>query len=152
MRQESLFNPEPKTQNQEPVECLGLTFPNNEDRRNYFLKKLREGLEELHTKLGGVPFTTVEDAVARLKSLEKWPGGDDERIQELVERMAQAARHGVLGSQFRVQSYAEPGTRNQKPGTPAKLANQELLSLYKAEVGFPHGEIEDILNLSDPPY
>ena len=37
-----------------PVECLGLTFPNDEERRNYFLKKLREGLEELHAKLGGV--------------------------------------------------------------------------------------------------
>ena len=42
-----------------PVECLGLTFANDEERRDYFLKKLREGLEELHAKLGGVPFTTV---------------------------------------------------------------------------------------------
>ena len=58
MKQPSLFNPEPSTQNQEPVECLGRTFPNDEERRNYFLKKLCEGLEELHAKLGGVPFTT----------------------------------------------------------------------------------------------
>ncbi len=34
----------------------------------------------------------------------------------------------------------------------AGTRNSELLVLYKNEVGFPHGEIEDILNLSDPPY
>jgi len=143
VKQPSLFNPEPSTQNQEPVECLGRTFPNDEERRNYFLKKLCEGLEELHAKLGGVPFTTGEDAVERMKSLEKWRVGDDQRIRELAERMAEAARHGVPGSQSRVQ-----GSENQEPGT----QKQELLSLYKAEVGFPHGEIDDILNLSDPPY
>jgi len=141
------FNQERGTRNPaeggEPVECLGKTFDSDEARREHFLRLLREGLEELHAKLGGVPFTTVEDTAARLKSLEKWPVGDDQRIRELAERMGQAARHGVPGSQFRVQ-----GSENQKPGT----QNQELLSLYKAEVGFPHGEIEDILNLSDPPY
>jgi hypothetical protein len=143
-RQDSLFeNQEPKTRNQEPVECLGKTFDSDEARREHFLGLLRDMLTELHAKLGGVPFTTVEDTAARLKSLEKWPVGDDQRIRELAERMAQAARHGVPGSQFRVQ-----GSENQKPGT----QNQELLSLYKAEVGFPHGEIEDILHLSDPPY
>ena len=143
-RQDKHFeNQEPKTRNQEPVECLGKTFDSDEARREYFLGLLREGLEELHAKLGGVPFTTVEDAVARLQSLEKWPVGNDQRIRELAERMAEAARHGVSGSQFRVQ-----GSENQEPTT----RNQELLSLYKAEVGFPHGEIEDILNLSDPPY
>jgi DNA modification methylase len=141
------FNQERGTRNPaeggEPVECLGKTFDSDEARRAHFLGLLREGLEELHAKLGGVPFTTVEDTAARLKSLEKWPVGDDQRIRELAERMAQAARHGVPGSQFRVQ-----GSENQKPGT----QNQELLSLYKAEVGFPHGEIDDILSLSDPPY
>jgi len=142
--QNNLFeNQDSKTRNQEPVECLGQTFASDEARREHFLGLLREGLEELHAKLGGLPFTTVEDTAARLKSLEKWPVGDDQRIRELAERMAQAARHGVPGSQFRVQ-----GSENQKPGT----QNQELLSLYKAEVGFPHGEIEDILHLSDPPY
>ena len=56
-----------------PVECLGMTFENDEVRREHFLRLLREGLEELHAKLGGVPFTTVEDAYARIKSVEKWP-------------------------------------------------------------------------------
>ena len=76
MKQKSLFAPEPKTQNSEPrtqnskpVECLGLAFDSDEERREYFLQKLREGLEELHAKLGGVPFTTVEGTVARMKSI-----------------------------------------------------------------------------------
>jgi len=91
-RQDSLFeNQEPKTTKQGPVECLGRTFDSDEARREHFLRLLREGLEELHAKLGGVPFTTVEDAVARLKSLEHWPVGNDQRIRKLAEKMAEAA-------------------------------------------------------------
>jgi hypothetical protein len=33
---------EPGIRNQEPVECLGMTFPNDEERRKYFQEKLRE--------------------------------------------------------------------------------------------------------------
>ena len=35
-----------KTQVEGPVECLGLTFENDEKRREYFLEKLREKLKE----------------------------------------------------------------------------------------------------------
>ncbi|ABK52587.1 conserved hypothetical protein [Acidothermus cellulolyticus 11B] len=122
-RQNNLFeNQEAKTRDQEPVECLGKTFDSDEARRQHFLRLLREGLEELHAKLGGVPFTTVEDAVERMKSVEKWPMGGETRLRELAERM----RHAD--------------------------SSKDLLQRWKDEVGFPHGEIEDILNLSDPPY
>lgn len=122
-RQENLFeNQEPKTRNQEPVECLGKTFDSDEARREHFLRLLREGLEELHAKLGGVPFTTVEDAVERMRSVEKWPMGDETRLRELAERM----RHAD--------------------------SSKDPLQRWKDEVGFPHGSIEDILSLSDPPY
>ena len=59
-----------------PVECLDMTFPNDEARREHFLGLLREGLDGLHAKLGSVPFTTVEDAMERMKSIEanRWPG------------------------------------------------------------------------------
>ena len=73
-----------------PVECLGMIFENDEVRREHFLAFLHEGLEELHAKLGGVPFTTVEGAVERMKSVEKWPMGDDARLRELAERMRHA--------------------------------------------------------------
>ncbi len=54
-RQDSLFtNQEPKTRTQRPVECLGKTFDSDEARREHFLRILREGLKELHAKLGGV--------------------------------------------------------------------------------------------------
>jgi DNA modification methylase len=105
-----------------PVECLGMTFENNEVRRAYFLDKLREGLKELHTKLRGMPYTTVEDAVVRMQSVEKWPMGDEAHLRGIAERMRNAG------------------------------SGEDLLQHWKNEVGFPHGEIEDILRLSDPPY
>jgi|Deesub1362B_J571_1020462.scaffolds.fasta_scaffold00087_22 DNA modification methylase len=128
MKQDLLFHSKLKTQNPEHKEfiyCLGMTFENDEARREYFLTKLREGLEELHEKLGGVPFTTVEDAVEKMKSIKKWPMGDEKRLRELAERM-----------------WAEHRQERDK----------DLLQLWKDQVGFPHGEIEDILRLSDPPY
>lgn len=109
-----------------PVECLGQTFENDDTRREHYLNRLREGLEELHTKLAGVAFTTIDDAVARLGTLEKWPIGEAQRLHALAERMRDAARGNGRG--------------------------KDLLQLWKDEVGFPHGNIEDILRLSDPPY
>jgi predicted RNA-binding Zn-ribbon protein involved in translation (DUF1610 family) len=124
--QQGIFDPEEATtQDTTPVTCLGMNFENDDARREYFLSLLREGLEELHAKLGDVPFTTVEDAEQRMKSLEKWPMGDEERLRELAEHMRESHR---------------------------KEPEKDLLQLWKDEVGFPHGKIEDILNLSDPPY
>lgn len=119
---QSLFDLETPAKPQGPVECLGMTFEDDEARREHFLGLLREGLEELHARLGDVPFTTVEDAVERMKSIETWPMGDETRLRELAQRM----RHAD--------------------------SSKDLLQRWKDEVGFPHGEIEDILNLSDPPY
>ncbi len=105
-----------------PVKCLGLTFENDDARRAHYLSKLRDGLEELHAKLGGVPFSGVDDAMARMMDVKHWPMGDESRLRGLSERM----RH------------ADP--------------SKDLLQRWKDEVGFPHGEIEDILKLSDPPW
>ena len=122
MAETELFTGQPGGAEEQPVECLGLTFANEEARRAYFTDKLRQGLEELQAKLGGVPFTSVEDAVARLRSVERWPVGDEAQLWELAQRM----RRGDAG--------------------------KDLLQRWQDEVGFPHGEIEDILRLSDPPY
>jgi len=123
--QPGLFQEETQRHDDSPVECLGRTFENDEARREHYLALLRTGLEELHAKLGGVRFTTVEEAVARMASLEHWPMGEELRLRELAQRMLEAHRH-------------EP--------------EKDLLQLWKDQVGFPHGEIENILNLSDPPY
>ncbi len=106
----------------QPVECLGLTFENDEARRAHYLGRLREGLEELHDKLGGATFAGVDDTAARMATVEHWPMGDAAQLRSLAERM----RHAD--------------------------SSKDLLQRWKDEVGFPHGEIEDILNLSDPPW
>ena len=106
----------------ESVECLGLTFQNDEARRSHFLGRLREGLEELHAKLDGVPYTGLDDAVTRMAAVEHWPMGGETQLRRLAERMCHAD------------------------------SSKDLLQRWKDEVGFPHGELEDILNLSDPPW
>ena len=40
--EQNLFNFAPAAKPQGPVECLGITFENDEKRREYFLEKLRE--------------------------------------------------------------------------------------------------------------
>ena len=106
----------------QPVECLRLAFENEDARRAHFSAKLREGLQELHSELDGVPYTNVDDAVARMAAVKHWPMGDDAKLRGLAERM----RHAD--------------------------SSKDLLQRWKDEVGFPQGEIEDILNLSDPPW
>ena len=106
----------------QPVECLGLNFENDEARRSHLLGRLRQGLEELHDKLGGVPYAGIDDAVARMAAVEHWPMGDATQLRGHAERM----RHAD--------------------------SSKDLLQRWKDEVGFPHGEIEAILNLSDPPW
>ena len=104
------------------VKCLGLTFENDDARRSHFLGRLREGLEELHTKLGGVPFSGIDDAVDRMTAIQHWPMGDDAQLRRVAERMADAD------------------------------SSKDLLQRWKDEVGFPHGDIDDVVSLSDPPW
>ncbi len=128
--QQTIFDTDrPATRDSGPVTCLGLTFPNDEERRKHFLGLLRAGLQELREKLS-VPFVSFEDTYARLKSFEHWPLGTDEQIRDLAQRIAHAASL----------------TRDSGPAT------RDILGLYKDEVGFPIGSDEDILALSDPPY
>ncbi|MBN2034578.1 MAG: hypothetical protein JW836_14995 [Deltaproteobacteria bacterium] len=48
-----------------PVECLGMSFPNDEKRREYFLEKLREKLKDPEfRKIEGFPIGSDEDILA----------------------------------------------------------------------------------------
>jgi len=48
-----------------PVECLGMLFPNEEERRKYFLEKLRERLKDPEfRKIEGFPIGSDEDILA----------------------------------------------------------------------------------------
>ncbi|MBU4174460.1 MAG: site-specific DNA-methyltransferase [Actinobacteria bacterium] len=61
----SLFDLEPAAKTQGPVECLGLTFENDEKRREYFLEKLREDLKDPEfRKIEGFPIGEDEDILA----------------------------------------------------------------------------------------
>lgn len=69
-----------------------------------------------------VPFTTADDAASCLRALKHWPALEEAELQELVGRMDRGER------------------------------GETLLQRWKDAVGFPHGDTEDILRLSDPPY
>lgn len=116
------YEQELKEQKQKKVECLGQTFENDDARREYFTNKLRQGLEELHEKLA-IVYEDAEQAFGVLKSVENWPMGEDARLRKLAEKMR----------------FADD-------------SNKDVLQRWKDEIGFPHGEIDDIINLSDPPY
>jgi len=57
-----LFNLEPKSAPAGPVECLGITFPNDDERRKHFLDKLREKLKDPEfRKIEGFPIGEDRD-------------------------------------------------------------------------------------------
>lgn len=63
--QRALFEQEAEEKNQGPVECLGMTFENDEKRREYFLEKLREKLKDPEfRKIEGFPIGEDEDILA----------------------------------------------------------------------------------------
>jgi hypothetical protein len=60
-----LFNLEPKSAPAGPVECLGMTFPNDEERRKHFLGILRDRLKDPEfRKIEGFPIGSDEDILA----------------------------------------------------------------------------------------
>ena len=62
-KQEFLLKPEKKKQG--PVTCLGMTFENDEKRREYFTERLREKLKDPEfRKIEGFPIGEDEDILA----------------------------------------------------------------------------------------
>ncbi len=63
--QQKLFDLESAAKPLGPVECLGMTFENDEKRREYFLEKLREKLKDPEfRKIEGFPIGEDEDILA----------------------------------------------------------------------------------------
>ena len=61
-QEQSLFKSESVNKPQGPVECLGMTFENDEKRRQYFLDKLRVKLKDPEfRKIEGFPIGEDED-------------------------------------------------------------------------------------------
>ncbi|MCK8604080.1 site-specific DNA-methyltransferase [Desulfoferrobacter suflitae] len=64
-REHSIFETRFTAKPTEPVECLGMTFPNDEERRKYFLEKLREKLKDPEfRKIEGFPIGSDEDILS----------------------------------------------------------------------------------------
>jgi hypothetical protein len=60
-----LFNLEPKSEPAGPVECLGMKFPNHEERRKYFLGILRKKMQDpAFRAIEGFPIGSDEDILA----------------------------------------------------------------------------------------
>ena len=60
-----LFDSTSSTSDQIPVECLGMTFPNDQARREYFLERLRKKLQDPEfRKSEGFPIGSDEDILA----------------------------------------------------------------------------------------
>ena len=62
---ERLFRPEPESAPAGPVECLGITFPSDKERREYFLERLRDKLSDPEfRKIEGFPIGSDEHILA----------------------------------------------------------------------------------------
>jgi len=62
---EKSYEEQLKEDKNRPVECLGMTFPNDEERRKHFLEKLREKLKDPEfRKIEGFPIGADEDILA----------------------------------------------------------------------------------------
>lgn len=62
---EKSYEEEQQARKSQPVECLGLKFPNDDARRDYFLKKLAEKLKAPEfRKADGFPIAADEDILA----------------------------------------------------------------------------------------
>ena len=64
-QEQNLLDLAPSAKPQGPVECLGMTFENDEKRREYFLEKLREKLKDPEfRKIEGFPIGEDDDILA----------------------------------------------------------------------------------------
>lgn len=60
-----IVNEQLKNKSWEPVECLGMTFENDEKRREYFLEKLRDKLKDpVFRQIEGFPIDADENIQA----------------------------------------------------------------------------------------
>ena len=60
-----MFGSDRDASSKQPVECLGIKFSNDEERRQYFVKKLREKLKDpAFRKIEGFPIGRDEDILA----------------------------------------------------------------------------------------
>ena len=89
--QQTMFETEgPATRDSGPVTCLGLTFPNDEERRKHFLDLLREKLKD-----------------PEFRKIEEFPIGSDEDILALSDPPYYTACPNPFIADF-IKHYGKP--------------------------------------------
>lgn len=134
-----LFPDETQKNTQGPVECLGMAFSNDEERRKYFLDKLREKLQDPDfRKIEGFPIGSDEDILA-LSDPPYYTACPNPFIEEFIKH---------YGKQY------DPNTLyTEKPyaGNLAATRNNPFINAHSYATKVPHEIIMKlILNYTKP--
>lgn len=107
---------------QRRVVCLNKEFESDSDRRDYFRTQLTNALADVESQLAGRVASSASDVAEILSQIKHWPLGHRDQILRLAERMLEPDKSG------------------------------DLLNRWRAAIGFPNGDLQRIVDLSDPPY
>lgn len=128
-----LFNLEPKPAPAGPVECLGMTFPNDEERREHFLGILREKLKD-----------------PEFRNSEGFPIGSDEDILALSDPPYYTACPNPFIAEF-IKQYGKPydpsKPYNREPfaADVSEGKNDPIYNVHAYATKVPPGAIEPII-------
>ena len=138
-REQSLFKSESADRPQGPVECLGMTFENDEKRREYFLDKLREKLKD-----------------PEFRKVEGFPIGEDEEILALSDPPFYTACPNPFIEEF-IAFYGKPYDPNilysREPfaADVSEGKNDPIYNAHSYHTKVPHKAImRYILHYTDP--
>jgi 16S rRNA G966 N2-methylase RsmD len=97
---EKSYQEEVEAQRNQPVECLGMTFPNDEERRRHFLGILREKLKDPEFReIEGFPIGSDEDILA-LSDPPYYTACPNPFLQEFVRCYCGVDRHDDASDPF----------------------------------------------------
>ncbi len=139
-KQQTIFgNYNNKLSNEGPVECLGIYFDNDDERREYFLNKLREKLKD-----------------PEFRNIEGFPIGSDEDILALSDPPYYTACPNPFIVEF-IEYYGKPydpkEPYNRKPfaADVSEGKNDPIYNAHTYHTKVPHKAImRYILHYSDP--
>ena len=103
-----------KERTDQPVECLGMNFPNDQARREYFLEKLREKLKDPEfRKIEGFPIGSDEDILAL-------PDLPDDLDQDFIHAL-QDVLSGLIKASVKSDDLRDALLSGGSPATPAEM-------------------------------
>jgi hypothetical protein len=124
---QDLFDVEKDTTAQEPVECLGMTFPNDEARRQFFLQKLQEKLKDpAFRKIEGFPIGEDEDILA-LSDPPYYTACPNPFIEDFIRFID--AKHSTSASNYHKEPFASDVSEGR---------NDPIYTLHSYHTKVPH--------------